>query len=200
MRVQFYSVGENGVLYEIKKLNFNKAKVFLIDDIKNIYIWMGNESSDKKQRFAERRAKELNEKRDKPSNISIIHQGEEYGPFLAIMELLKHGMKESNAEFKRPELKIRYEDTLELVEAGIEPDFEGEITLAAQAEKLKKLSYEELCSKLAKIQLKIIKGNAKITEKEIEEKSREILKSSSTYDELCWLIAELTDLSKKKAF
>ena len=198
--MRFYNVGENGVLYEKKKLNFNKSKVFLIDDIKNIYIWIGNEASDKKERFGQRRANDLNEEREKPSIISIIHQGEEYGPFLAIMELLKHGMKENKDEFKRPELKIHYEDTLELVEAGIEPDFEGEITLAAQAEKLKNLSYEELCTKLAKIQLKILKGNAKITKNEIEEKSRDILKSSSTYDELCWLIAELTGLSKKKAF
>ena len=198
--MRFYSVGGNGALYEIQRLTFNKTKVFLIDDIKNIYVWIGNEASDKKQTFGQRRANDLNEKRDNHSSISIIHQGEEYGPFLALIELLKYGMKDKDSKFERPELKIQYEDTLELVEAGIDPDFEGEITLAAQAEKLKNLSYEELCTKLAKIQLKILKGNAKITKKEIEEKSREILKSSSTYDELCWLIAELSDLSKKKAF
>ena len=191
--MRLYTVAENGPLHEKSKINFNEAKVYLIDDIKNIYIWIGNKASENKKRFSERRANALNKKRDKPSKVIVINQGKEYGPFLAIMDLLKHGMKEDDGDFKRPELKIRYKDTLELVEAGIDPDFEGKITLDAHTQKLK-----DLCIKLAKIQLKILKGNQKITNEEIKEKSQEIFKSSSTYDELCWLIAELTDLLKKK--
>lgn len=196
--MQYYSVAENGPLRKEKNVNFNKTKVYLIDDIKNIYIWIGNEASENKKRFSQRRANDLNKKRDKPSNIYVLEQGKEYGPFLAIMELLKHGKDQNNENFRRPELKIQYEETLELIDAGIDPDFEAEITLNAQAIKLKNLSYEDLCTELAKIQLKILKGNKKLTKKEIEEKVQEILKSSSTYDELCWLIAELTDLLNKK--
>jgi hypothetical protein len=182
--MRLYSVAENGRLYKESKLNFNDTKVYLIDDIKNIYIWMGNKASEKKERFSERRANDLNQKRDKTSKIIKINQGKEYGPFLAIMDLLARGMNDK--------------DTLELIEAGIDPDFEGKITLGAHTQKLKNLTYEELCIELAKIQLKILKGNQIITNDEIKEKSQEIFKSSSTYDELCWLIAELTDLSKKK--
>jgi hypothetical protein len=196
--MRLYSVAENGRLYKESKLNFNDTKVYLIDDIKNIYIWMGNKASEKKERFSERRANDLNQKRDKTSKIIKINQGKEYGPFLAIMDLLARGMNEEDGDFKRPELKIKYKDTLELIEAGIDPDFEGKITLGAHTQKLKNLTYEELCIELAKIQLKILKGNQIITNDEIKEKSQEIFKSSSTYDELCWLIAELTDLSKKK--
>ena len=196
--MRLYSVAENGRLYEKTKLNFNETKVYLIDDIKNIYIWIGSKTSEKKKRFGERRAIDLNKKRDRTSKIITINQGKEYGPFLAIMDLLMLGMKENDGDFKRPELKIRYKDTLELIEAGMDPDFEGKITLDAHTQKLKNLTYEELCIELAKIQLKILKGNQKITAEEIKEKSQEIFKSSSTYDELCWLIAELTDLLKKK--
>jgi len=197
--MRLYNVAENGRLYEKSKLKFNETEVYLIDDIKNVYIWIGNKASEKKERFGERRANDLNKKRDKQSKIITIYQGKEYGPFLAIIDLLARGMKEDDGDFKRPELKIRYKDTLELIEAGIDPDFEGKITLEAHTQKLKKLKYEELCFELAKIQLKILKGNQKITNEEIKEKSQEIFKSSSTYDELCWLIAELTDLLKKKA-
>ena len=196
--MRLYSIAENGRLYEKSKLNFNETTVYLIDDIKNIYIWIGNEASENKIKFSERRADDLNKKRDKVSKVITINQGKEYGPFLAIMDLLKRGMKGDDGDFKRPELKIRYKDTLELVEAGINPDFEGKITLDAHTQKLENLTYEELCTKLATIQLKILKGNQKIKPEEIKEKSQEILKSSSTYDELCWLIAELTDLLKKK--
>lgn len=196
--MRLYSVAENGRLYEKSKLNFNETKVNLIDDIKNIYIWIGNKASENIKRFGERRANDLNKKRDKASKIITINQGKEYGPFLAIMDLLMRGMKESDGVFKRPELKIRYNDTLELIEAGMDPDFEGKITLDAHTQKLKNLTYEELSIELAKIQLKILKGNQKITAEEIKEKSQEIFKSSSTYDELCWLIAELTDLLKKR--
>ena len=196
--MRLYNVAENGRMYEKTKLNFDETMVYLIDDIKNIYIWIGNKASEKKLRFGERRANDLNKKRDKTSKIVTINQGKEYGPFLAIMDLLTRGMKGHDGDFKRPELKIRYKDTLELIEAGMDPDFEGKITLDAHTQKLKNLTYEELCIELAKVQLKILKGNQKITAEEIKEKTQEIFKSSSTYDELCWLIAELTDLLTKK--
>ena len=43
-----------------------------------------------------------------------------------------------------------------------------------------------------------LKGKGKASEKEIKKKYEEIYKSSSTYDELCWLISELSKFLEKK--
>ncbi|MHA1191294.1 MAG: hypothetical protein ACTSP9_03240 [Promethearchaeota archaeon] len=139
--MQLYSVAENGALRKIKKIDFNATKVYLIDDIKTFYIWIGNKSSNKKVEYSNKRANDLNKKRDKK------HKGE------------LHETKEG----RRPELKIKYKDTLDLLEAGIEPDFEGEVTLACHNLIEEGHSYETLCEKLAKIQLKMLKGKGKIT-------------------------------------
>ena len=115
--------------------------------------------------------------------------------FLAIKDILKKGLKVGEDFEKRPELKIRFNDTQELIEAGIDPDFEGEITIAAHNLAQEDHSYEDLCRKLAEIQIKMIQGKA--SEKEIRKKTDEIYKSSSTYEELCWLIAELSKLLER---
>ena len=86
---------------------------------------------------------------------------------------------------------------MDLIESGLDPDFEAEIALAAHSLSQEKRSYEDLCKNLAEIQLIFIKGKKKFTVAEINKKSKEIFKSSSTYEELCWLIAELNLLSKK---
>ncbi|MHA1671785.1 MAG: hypothetical protein ACTSV5_14605 [Promethearchaeota archaeon] len=196
--MQLYSVAENGACHKIKKIDFNPTKVYLIDDIKILYIWIGNKSSNKKVEYSNKRANDLNKKREKDAKIVIEYQGKEFGSFLAIMELFKKGEFHEKIEERRPELKINYKDTLDLLEAGIEPDFEGEVTLASHNLIEKGHSYGTLCEKLAKIQLQMLKGKGKITTKELNLKSNEILKSSSTYEELCWLISELTALLEKK--
>jgi len=195
--MQLYSVAENGALRKVKKIDFDASKVYLIDDIKTLYIWIGNNSSNKKKEYSNKRAEDLNKKRKKNAKIVIEYQGKEFGSFLAIMELLNKGEIDETSEKRRLELKINYKDTLELLEAGIEPDFEGKVTLASHDLIEEGHSYEILCEKLAKIQLQMIKGNGKITTEEIDQKSHEILKSSSTYEELCWLISELSALLKK---
>ena len=50
--MQLYSVAENGALRKIKKIDFNATKVYLIDDIKTFYIWIGNKSSNKKVEYS----------------------------------------------------------------------------------------------------------------------------------------------------
>jgi len=197
--MQLYSVAENGALRKVKKIDFVASKVYLIDDIKTLYIWIGNNSSNKKKEYSNKRAEDLNKKRKKNAKIVIEYQGKEFGSFLAIMELLNKGEIDETSEKRRLELKINYKDTLELLEAGIEPDFEGKVTIASHDLIEEGHSYEILCEKLAKIQLQMIKGNGKITTEEIDQKSHEILKSSSTYEELCWLISELSALLKKKS-
>jgi len=190
--MQLYLVTESGSLRKINKIDFNENKVFLIDDIKTLYLWFGLKASKKKKDLSIKRVEKLKNQRKKSAEIKILNQNQEYGSFLAIMDILKKGLKTSGAFEKRPELKIRFNDTQELIEAGIDPDFEGEITIAAHNLAQENHSYEDLCRKLAEIQMKFIKGNA--SKKEIQKKTEEIFKSSSTSEELCWLIAELSKL------
>ncbi len=191
-----YSITENGALRKVAKVDFNENKVFLIDDFKTLYLWIGSKASKKKNDLGIKRTEKLKNQRKKAPELIIIHQNQEYGSFLAIMDLLKKGLESGAAFEKRPELKIRINDTQELIEAGIDPDFEGEITIAAHNLAQENHPYEDLCRKLAVIQLKFIKGNA--SEKDIKKKTEEIYKSSSTSKELCWLIAELGALLEKK--
>lgn len=194
-----YSVAENGALRKVKKVDFNEKKVFLIDDFKTIYIWVGLKASKKKQDLSKKRANELNNKRENTAKIQILGQNQEYGAILAIMDVLKEGLTQSISLERSPELEMEYKDTMELIEIGLDPDFEAEITVAAHKLSEEKRSYEELCRKLAELQLTLLKGEEKALKKDITKKAEEIYKSSSTYEELCRLIVELSILIEKKS-
>lgn len=194
-----YSVTENGALRKVKKVDFNEKKVFLIDDFKTIYIWVGLKASKKKQDLSKKRANELNNKRENTAKIQIMGQNQEYGAILAIMDVLKEGLTQSISLERSPELEMEYKDTMELIEIGLDPDFEAEITVAAHTLSEEKRSYEELCRKLAELQLTLSKGKEKVLKKDITKKAKEIYKSSSTYEELCRLIVELSILIEKKS-
>ncbi|MFW9998782.1 MAG: hypothetical protein ACFE9Q_04635 [Candidatus Hodarchaeota archaeon] len=190
-----YSVTENGALRKINKMDFNENKVFLIDDYKTLYIWYGQKASKKKKTLSIKRAEKLKSERKKSIKIQIVDQNQEYGAFLAIKDILKKGLTPDAIE-RRPELKIKYKNTIELIDAGINPDFEAEITLSAHELAQKSHSYDDLARTLAILQMSFLKGEA--SESEIKAKAEEIIKSSSTYEELCWLIAELSKLLVKK--
>ncbi|MHA1293405.1 MAG: hypothetical protein ACTSQJ_12145 [Promethearchaeota archaeon] len=198
--MQLYTISENGALRKANKMEFIQNRVYLIDDIKTIYLWFGLRASNKKKDFSIKKAKILNKKRNNKGNIQIINQNKEYGSFLAIMDILKEGFKSDRSIERRPELEIEVDDTLELIEAGLDPDFEGEITIAAHKLAEEKKPYEDLCKQLAELQLMILKEKKSPTLKEIKEKAEIIYKSSSTYEEICWLIAELSRLLEKKVF
>ena len=195
--MQLYTVYENGALRKVEKINFSENRVFLIDDIKNIYLWFGSKTSKKKREYAVNRANILNVKRKETAKIQTIIQGKEFGAFLAMIDILKKGIEQDLQKERRHELEFDIEDTMELIESDLDPDFEAEVALAAYSLSQEKRTYEDLCRTLAEIQLKFIKGRKNLTVAEINKKSKEIFKSSSTYEELCWLIAELNLLSKK---
>lgn len=197
--MKLYSLGVRGGLTKVNKIAFNEDQAYLIDDFKTLYLWFGQKIPEKRKDFCIKKVNSLNEKRKPPSNIQIITQNKEYGSFLAIMDLLKKGLKKETIIERRPELEIHYDDTMELIEAGLDPDLEGEITIVAHELSKEKKSYEELCRQLAEIQLNLLKPKGKATKKEIEKKAQEIHQSSSTYEELCWLITELNLLTKKKS-
>ncbi len=190
----FYSIDENGYLRKVNKIDFNENKAFLVDDVKKIYVWLGEKTSKKKKELSIKRAEFLKSKRKKSTTVEIINQNQEYGSFLAIMDIMRKGIIPTASIKRRPELKIKFEDTMDLLEAGLDPDFEAEITMTAHKLSHEKMSYEDLCHKLGELQMVFLKGEGKASKKEIEEKTEEIFKSSSTSDELCWLIAEIEKL------
>jgi len=192
-------MGVRGGLKKINKVGFDENRVYLIDDYKTIYLWIGQKIPEKRKDLCINKVNSLNEKRDPPANIQIITQNKEYGSFMAIMDVLKKGIKPDDSVERRAELKIKYKNTVELIEAGIDVDLEGEITIEAHKLSQEKKSYEDLCRLLAEIQLNLLKERGKATKKEIEKKAEEIHDSSSTYEELCWLIAVLKLLAKKRS-
>ena len=194
-----YSVGVRGGLKRISKADFKEDNVYLIDDFKTIYMWFGSNISKKRKDITINKANLLNEKKEKTVNIQIIDQNKEYGAFIVIKDFLSKGVKQIKAIERRTELKIQIEETMELIEAGLNPDLEAEITIAANKLTKKKKSYKDLCETLAHLQLELLKGSQKISKDEIQKKTQEIFKSSSTYEELCWLIAQLNTLDKKKS-
>jgi len=196
--MKLYTIYENGVLKIIKKIDFNENKVYIIDDDKKIYIWVGLKASKKKREFGKKKAEILNQKKKKPIKIELLEQNKEYGSFLAIMDLLMEGIDEKKKIERRKELILKVDDTKELIEAGLDLDLEAEITLIAHEISLKNKSYEELSRELAKRQLEFTKDYETISENEIKKKTKEIIKSSTTYEELCWLIGELEILKRRK--
>ena len=195
--MDLYTIYENGALRSITKIDLKDDKVFIIDDGKKIYIWNGLKASKKKKDYGKKKAENLNEKKKKPIKIEILEQNKEYGSFLAIMDLLVRGIDQKKEIKRRSELKLKVEDTKDLIDAGIDLDLEAEITLLAHEISLKNKSYEDLSRELARKQLEYMNEKRKITEMEIKTKEQEILKSTSTYEELCWLLAELDILKKK---
>lgn len=196
--MNLFTIYENGALRKIKKSDFSKVKVYLIEDFKTIYLWFGSNSSKRKREFAKKKANILNDKRKVPANIKIINQNKEYGAFLAIMNILRKGFEENVSPEKREELEIEIEDTLELIDSGLEMDLEAEITLAAHKLSEDQVSYEDLSRQLAELQLTLLRADKKPMEKNLIKKTNEILKSSTTYEELCWLVSELKILVDKQ--
>ena len=197
--MRLYSVGVRGGLKRISKAEFKEDNVYLIDDFNTIYVWFGSNISKKRKDITINKANLLNEKKEKTANLQIIEQNKEYGAFIVIKDFLSKGLKQKKAIERRAELKIQIEETMELIEAGLNPDLEAEITIAANDLSKKKESYKDLCETLAQLQLELLKGPKKTSKDEIQIKTQEIFKSSSTYEELCWLIAQLKTLVKKKS-
>ena len=197
LHMKLYSVGVRGGLKKISKAHFQDDEVYLIDDSKTMYLWFGSNIAKKRRDLSLNKAKLVNNKKENAANIQIITQNKEYGAFIAIKDALKKGeIRKQNLE-RRPELEIQFEETLELIEAGLSPDLEAEITLAAHKQSQEKKSYKKLCQTLAKMQLDLMKGPNKASKNEIQKKTQEIFESSSTYEELCWLIAELNAIANK---
>ena len=132
-----YNVGARGGLKKVTKIAFANDGVYLIDDIKTIYLWFGEDVPENRRELSEKKIEELNKAKDNPATIQLINQGKEFGAFLAIKELLHQGITKDAK--RRSELEIQYEDAMELmelVELGIEPDLETETLAVYDLQKL----------------------------------------------------------------
>jgi hypothetical protein len=198
--MKLYSVGVRGGLKKTSKADFKENEVYLIDDSKTMYLWFGSKISKKRRDLSLAKAKLLNNKKENITSIQTVIQNKEYGGFLAIKDLLLKGLKARKIIGRRPELEIHYEETAELIDAGLDPDLEAEITIAAHKLSQEKKSYKELCNMLAQLQLDLSKGSKSTLKNDKEKKTQEIFKSSSTYEELCWLIAQLKVIKNKHSF
>ena len=109
-----YNIAENGALRKVTKVDFNENKVFLIDDFKTLYLWVGSKASKKKKDLSIKRTEKLKDQKEKLVKIQIINQNQEFGAFLAIMDILKKGFKSVESIEKRPELEIEFIPILKL--------------------------------------------------------------------------------------
>ncbi|MHA1254288.1 MAG: hypothetical protein ACTSPS_01690 [Promethearchaeota archaeon] len=147
--MQIYSVSDKGTLTKVKKANFDEKRVFIIDDFKTLYVWFGKKVPESKKALTTQKVNKINDKRSTPAAIQYINQDQEYGAFLAMKDFLKTGQQQEESGERRSELELEIEDTMELIEAGLDPDLEAEITLEAYKLAQEKKSYEELCRILA---------------------------------------------------
>jgi len=198
--MKLYSVGVRGGLKKINKADFKENEVFLIDDSNTMYLWFGSKIPKKRRDLSLSKAKLLNSKKDNKATIQKIVQNKEYGAFIVIKDLLQKGINPRQNLNRRAELEIQYEETIELVDAGLDPDLEAEITIATHKLSQEKKSYKQLCRLLAQLQLDLLKGSESTLKKDLEKKTLEIFKSSSTYEELCWLISQLKVIKNKHSF
>ena len=195
--MKIYSVGVRGGLKKISKADFKEDDVYLIEDSKTIYLWFGTNVTKNRKDISLNKAEIVSKRKESAVSIQTINQNKEYGAFIAIKESLRKGEIKKQHLRRRPELEIQFEETLELIEAGISPDLEAEITLAAHKLSQERKSYKTLCRILARMQLDLLKGTNKATKNDIQKKAQEIFESSSTYEEICWLIAQLNVISNK---
>ncbi len=198
--MKLYSVGVRGGLKKTSKADFKENEVYLIDDSKTMHLWFGSKIPKKRRDLSLNKANLLNSKKENIANIQKIIQNKEYGAFIAIKDLLKKGIKPRQNLDRRPELEIQYEETVELIDAGLDPDLEAEITIVAHKLSQEKKSYKVLCRMLAQLQLGLIKSSKSTLKKDLDKKTQEIFMSSSTYEELCWLIAQLKVIKNKDSF
>ncbi len=224
--MKLYKVDGSGKLNEINKLELIKNDVYLVDDNRTIYIWVGLEVPQLLKEITAEIARKLDKERGGSAKILIMKQNREYGSFLAIMEQLKKGFHHEKDFERRPELKLEEPDLVKWLnqlkkyrkpapelkyvvfkEGYPLPDIDEEIVNEKDEISLEEqinvaayyLSREEYdYNELCwMLAEKIMKHNLRLASiEDIRKKAEEVFQSSSSYDELCWLIAEIDILEK----
>ena len=185
--MQLYNVSEKGELIEAERLYFKDSDVYVVDDNKIIYIWVGLNTSQNKKDFAADIARQLENKSGDKIKILIMKQGREYGSFLAMMEDLKKGLLPGITIERRPELKL--ESPSISVESQKEPISEEEEE--SEMEKNVKAWLAQLKEhRISEPDTKIPEQDEVGLEYYIREAAYYLSLENYSYDDLCWMLAE----------
>jgi len=201
--MNLYSIDDKGNLIELDKLEFNDYHVYLIDDMekKTLYIWVGTEVPQYKKDLTAAWARRFDKDRGGACKILIMMQKREYGSFLSMMEQLKKGLIPGESTDRRPELVLKAptdkpsvtseEVTTDRSEESVES---GTVAWLKQLLEHRKPFSKEFTEEPTPLE---IEAKDDVFEEEIglESQIREAayylsLKKYS-YNDLCWLLAEI---------
>lgn len=199
--MRMLNVNNKGEFNEISKLDFLDSDVYIVDDEKTIYIWVGNDvSQDLKDKTASI-ARTLDKDRGGAAKILIMKQKREYGSFLAMMDDLKKGLIPGHTVERRPELELTLEESEEEISAKEVEDPEV-VKWLKQQKQYREIAPEEkyldviaetveeeieTSDKLPKIQ-ELPEGF--IMEDQVKVGAYYLSQEGYDYNELCWILAE----------
>ena len=199
--MRMLNVNNKGEFNEINKLDFIDSDVYIVDDEKTIYIWVGNEvPQDLKDKTASI-ARTLDKDRGGAAKILIMKQKREYGSFLAMMDDLRKGLIPGHTVERRPELDLKLEDSKEEISAEADEDPEV-IKWLNQLEKHRKGAPEEILldvitetvenavetsTKIPQLQ---VLPEGFIMEDQVKVGAYYLSQEGYDYNELCWILAE----------
>ncbi|MFX1339515.1 MAG: hypothetical protein ACFFDK_12960 [Promethearchaeota archaeon] len=185
--MQLYNVDENGDLIKIDKLDFNESDVYIVDDNKNIHIWVGHNTSQHKKDATANLARKLESEHGKETKILIMKQGREYGSFLVMMDNLKKGLLPGITIERRPELELEKpseaieSETIQNIKDEIDPGIDKNIKgWLEQFNKYRKLEPIVIIPEKEEIGL----------EDQIREEAYYLSLENYDYNDLCWMLAE----------
>ncbi|MHA1525646.1 MAG: hypothetical protein ACTSQD_01340 [Promethearchaeota archaeon] len=182
--MQLFIIEENGDLTEVNKLDFIDEAIYLVDDGRIIYIWVGDEASQKKKIITADLARRLESELDEYSKILIMKQKREYGSFLAMMDNLKKGKLPGVSVERRPELVL--EKPLESIISE-----EGTLETSISQDLQKPIIFKE---SEQKTEIKILESEETEEtyglESQIREAAYYLSLDNYSYDDLCWMLAE----------
>ena len=182
--MQLFIIEENGDLTEVTKLDFIDEAIYLVDDDETIYIWVGNESSQKKKINTANLATRLEGDLDEYSKILIMKQKREYGSFLAMMDNLKKGILPGVSIERRPELVLKKPSESIIFK---ERSLDTNITQELQKPIIFKESGQEPEMELSETEENEEKFGL---ESQIREAAYYLSLDNYSYDDLCWMLAE----------
>ena len=199
--MRMLNVNNKGEFNEIDKLDFIDSDVYIVDDEKTIYIWVGNEvSQDLKDKTASI-ARTLDKDRGGAAKILIMKQKREYGSFLAMMDDLKKGLIPGHTVERRPELDLTLEESEDEISAEEVEDPEV-VKWLKQTKQYRKVTPEDIyldvvaetvendietSSKIPEIQ---VLPEGFIMEDHVKVGAYYLSQEGYDYNELCWILAE----------
>ena len=81
--MKLYQIDDKGNLKQLNKLDFLENEIYLVDDEKTIYLWIGQDVPLNQQDLVVKKARELNRERGGAAKLLLMNQEREYGAFLA---------------------------------------------------------------------------------------------------------------------